>query len=157
MAYSRGLDLVEIQPTSRPPVVKIMDYGKHKYEQTKKAREAKKKQHAQEVKEMRFSAKISDHDYCYKMKHIREFLLNRDKVKASMRFRGREITHVELAKEVMEKLKKDTDDIARVEQEPKLEGNTMTLMLAPDPKKIKDYERLNAKKEAAEKAAEQEG
>jgi translation initiation factor IF-3 len=157
MAYNRGLDLVEIQPTSRPPVVKIMDYGKYKYEQTKKARDAKKKQHAQEVKEMRFSAKISDHDYGYKMKHIREFLLNRDKVKASMRFRGREITHVELGKEIMEKLKKDTDDIARVEQEPKLEGNTMTLMLAPDPKKIKDYERLNAKKEAAEKAAEQEG
>ncbi len=158
MAYRRGLDLVEIQPNSRPPVVKIMDYGKYKYEQAKKAREAKKKQHTQTVKEMRFSAKISDHDYGYKMKHIREFLLNRDKVKASMRFRGREITHVELGKEIMEKLKRDTADIARVEQEPKLEGNTMILMLAPDPKKIKDLERAKAKKEAAEKkAAEQEG
>lgn len=152
MAMQRGLDLVEIQPNSRPPVVKIMDYGKFKYDKTKKAREAKKKQHAQSVKEMRFSAKISDHDYGYKMKHVREFLLNRDKVKASIRFRGREITHVELGKEVMEKLKKDTEDIARIEQEPKLDGKTMTLMLGPDPQKLKVFERDLRKKEAEKKA-----
>ncbi len=157
IAYERGLDLVEIQPNSRPPVVKIMDYGKYKYEKSKKAKEAKKKQHTQTVKEMRFTAKISDHDYGYKMEHIREFLLNRDKVKASIRFRGREITHVELGKEIMEKLKRDTADIARVEQESKLEGSTMTLMLGPDPKKIKEYERKKAKEETAMEAEKQEG
>ncbi len=129
-----------------------MDYGKYKYEKSKKAKESRKKQHTQTVKEMRFSAKISDHDYGYKMRHVRDFLLHKDKVKASMRFRGREITHVERGKEIMEKLKADVEDIARVEQEPKLEGNTMTLMLGPDPKKIAIYER-KMKKEV-EKSAE---
>ncbi len=147
MAYEKGLDLVEVQADARPPVCRIMDYGKYKYDKSKRERAAKKKQHAQTVKEMRFSAKISDHDYGYKMKHVREFLLKKDKVKITVRFRGREITHIDLGEEVLEKLKKDVADIARVEQESKLEGRFLTMMLAPDSKKIAAYK---AKKKTEE-------
>ncbi len=139
LAHEKGLDLVEVQPNSRPPVCRIMDYGKFKYEKTKKARAVRKKQHTQEMKEMRFSAKISDHDYGYKLKHIRDFLLNKDRVKIAIRFRGREITHVEMGDELMERLRIDLDDISRVEQSSKLEGKQMTMMLAPDSKKIAVY------------------
>ena len=139
MAYNQGLDLVEVQPNTRPPVCRIMDYGKFKYEKTKKNKAARKKQQSGVVKEMRFSAKISAHDYSYKMQHIRDFLLNHDKVKVSVRFRGREITRLELGEALIDKLKKDVGDIASVEQESKMEGRSMIMMLAPDSKKISAY------------------
>jgi translation initiation factor IF-3 len=150
MAYSRGLDLVEVQANSRPPVCRIMDYGKFKYDKSKKSRISRKKQHTQSLKEMRFSAKISDHDYNYKKNHVRDFLLNKDKVKISIRFRGREINHVEMGQVVMERIKVDIDDIANVEQQSKLEGKQMTMMLAPDSKKIAIY-LTKQKKKASEK------
>jgi len=146
LAYKEGLDLVEVQPNSRPPVCRIMDYGKYKYEKSKKARASKKKQHAQTMKEMRFSAKISDHDYSYKKNHIREFLLNKDKVKIAIRFRGREITHTEMGYDLMQRLKADLDDIAHVEQQSKLEGRQMIMMLSPDSKKIAIYMAKQKKK-----------
>jgi len=139
LAFQRGFDLVEVQPNSKPPVCRIMDYGKYKYEKSKKAKAARKKQHTITIKEIRFSSKISEHDYGYKMKHIREFLLSKDKVKVTVRFRGREITHTELGAELLDKVKEDTKDIAQVESESKMEGRVMTMMLAPDNKRIKSY------------------
>lgn len=147
MAYDKGLDLVEVQPNARPPVCRILDYGKYRYKKSKKRKAMRKKQHTQTVKEMRFSTKISDHDYGYKMKHIREFLLNKDKVKVTIRFRGREITHTELGREVMDRLKEDVSDIARVEQESKMEGRHMIMMLAPDSKKMAAFEAKKKKEE----------
>ncbi|HHS49862.1 MAG TPA: translation initiation factor IF-3 [candidate division Zixibacteria bacterium] len=156
MAREKGLDLVEVQPNARPPVCRIMDYGKFKYDKTKKARAGRKKQQTQALKEMRFSAKISEHDYGYKMKHIREFLLNKDKVKVAIRFRGREITHLEMGDELMAKLMRDVDDIARVEQSSKLEGKQMIMMLAPDPKKIATYLAKQKKKEKEQNEKKQD-
>ncbi|MCK5832458.1 translation initiation factor IF-3 [bacterium] len=147
-AREKGLDLVEVQPNSRPPVCRIMDYGKFKYEKSKKARAVRKKQHTQTMKEMRFSAKISDHDYGYKMEHIRGFLLNKDRVKLTIKFRGREITHVEMGDELMNKLRRDLEDISRIEQQSKLEGKQMTMMLAPDSKKIATFLAKQKKKES---------
>lgn len=146
MAFDAGLDLVEVQPMAKPPVCKIMDYGKFKYEKEKKAKVARKKQHVGTVKEMRFSPKITDHDYSYKIKHIREFLLDKDKVKITVKFRGREITYTDQGEQLLERLKKDCEDIARIEQEPKLEGQAMSMMLAPDIKKIEQLKKAMSKK-----------
>jgi translation initiation factor IF-3 len=108
-----------------------MDYGKFKYEQSKRAKEAKKHQHVIHVKEMKFRPKTEDHDYQFKLKHIMSFLENGDKVKATVRFRGREMTHIELGRRILEKIVEDVQDIATVEQQPKLEGRNMTLVVAP--------------------------
>ena len=131
MAQEQGYDLVEVAPKSTPPVCRIMDYGKFKYEQSKRAKEAKKHQHVIHVKEMKFRPKTEDHDYQFKLKHVISFLESGDKVKATVRFRGREMTHIELGRRILEKIVEDTQEIASVEQQPKLEGRNMTLVVAP--------------------------
>ena len=131
IALEQGYDLVEVAEKASPPVCRIMDYGKYKYEQSKRAKEAKKHQHTIHVKEMKFRPKTEDHDYQFKLKHIKEFLAAGDKVKVTVRFRGREMTHTELGMRILEKLVGDTEDFASVEQQPKLEGRNMTLVLGP--------------------------
>ena len=126
-----GLDLVEVAPSARPPVVRIMDYGKYKYEQARKAREAKKKQHQVRVKEIKLRPKIEEHDFNFKVGHARRFLEEGNKVKLTMMFRGREMTHTELGAEVLEEFADAVEDIGERESEPKLEGRNMHMLLAP--------------------------
>ena len=130
-AEERGLDLVEVAPMARPPVVKIMDYGKYRFEQAKAARAAKKKQHVIQVKEVKYRPNISDHDFEFKTRHAREFLQEGNKVKLTLMFRGRQITHPELGLEVLERVFDEVKDIAKIEMASKLEGRNMTMVLAP--------------------------
>lgn len=131
IAAEAGLDLVEVAPNSRPPVCRIMDYGKYKYEQARKAKEAKKKQHTVTVKEIKLRPKIEEHDYGFKMRHARRFLGDGDKVKFTLRFRGREMTHPELGERVLEKIKDDLGDTIVVESDIRREGRTMTMLIGP--------------------------
>jgi translation initiation factor IF-3 len=131
LAKERGLDLVEISPTAQPPVCKIMDYGKFLYENEKKERAAKKKQKIITVKEVKFSINVDDHDYQTKKNHVLRFLGEGDKVKASLRFRGREMAHRNLGREMIDRLIKDVAEKAIVEFSPRMEGNTMHAILAP--------------------------
>jgi translation initiation factor IF-3 len=130
-AREKGLDLVEVAPQAEPPVCRIIDFGKFQYEAKKKANEAKKKQVVITVKEVKFRPGTDDHDYDYRMKHAREWLTDGDKVKATIWFRGREMTHRELGARILEKLEKDLLDIAEVEARPRMEGNQMFIILAP--------------------------
>ena len=116
---------------ARPPVVKIMDYGKYRFEQAKAARAAKKKQHVIQVKEVKYRPNISDHDFEFKTRHAREFLQEGNKVKLTLMFRGRQITHPELGLEVLERVFDEVKDIAKIEMASKLEGRNMTMVLAP--------------------------
>ncbi|WP_053218953.1 translation initiation factor IF-3 [Virgibacillus senegalensis] len=131
IAQTRNLDLVLVAPNAKPPVCRIMDYGKYRFEQQKKEKEARKKQKVINVKEVRLSPGIEDHDFNTKLRNARKFLEKGDKVKASIRFRGRAITHKELGQEVLEKLAEECKDISTVETKPKMEGRSMFLMLAP--------------------------
>ncbi|HKI86803.1 MAG TPA: translation initiation factor IF-3 [Thermoanaerobaculia bacterium] len=131
LAGERGLDLVEVAPTARPPVVKIMDYGKFKFEQQKAARAAKKKQHVIHLKEVKYRPGIDEHDFEFKTRHARKFLEEGNKVKLTMMFRGRQVTHSELGRDVLYRVFEEVNDIAKVETEPKLEGRNMTMVLAP--------------------------
>ena len=131
MAQEAGLDLVEISPNNNPPVVKILDVGKYKYQAQKKAAEARKKQKVVEVKEIKFRPMIDDHDYDVKMKAVKRFFEEGDKVKVTLRFRGREMAHMEIGMELLQKVKRDIDAIGKVEQEPKLEGRQMVMVMAP--------------------------
>lgn len=131
LARGRGLDLVEVAPNARPPVCKIMDYGKYKYELARKQREARKKQHTIHVKEVKLRPKIEEHDLAFKLRHARRFLDEGDKVKFTLMFRGREVTHPELGARVLERVQAELDDIAGVETRIAHEGRTMTMLLAP--------------------------
>ncbi|GBD41997.1 Translation initiation factor IF-3 [bacterium HR39] len=130
-AREAGLDLVEVAPNATPPVCKIMDYGKFKYEQQKKAAAARKKQKQSELKEIKMRPTIDEADFQVKMRKVREFLEEGDKVKITMRFRGREVTHPEVAMKVMERVREDVAELAKVEQMPRLEGRQMIMVLAP--------------------------
>ncbi|TWB42114.1 translation initiation factor 3 (bIF-3) [Nitrospirillum viridazoti] len=130
-AEEAGLDLVEVSPNAEPPVCKILDYGKFKYEAQKKAAEARKKQKIIEVKEIKLRPNIDDNDYDVKMRAARRFLEEGDKVKVTMRFRGREMAHQDLGMNVLVRVKDLLDDLAKVEQMPKLEGKQMIMILAP--------------------------
>ncbi|HET6469638.1 MAG TPA: translation initiation factor IF-3 [Geminicoccaceae bacterium] len=130
-AEEAGLDLVEVSPTAAPPVCKILDYGKFKYEAQKKANAARKKQRVIEVKEIKMRPSIDDNDYGIKMRKVREFLEEGDKVKVTMRFRGREMAHQHLAMDLLNKVKEEIADLAKVEQMPKLEGRQMIMVMAP--------------------------
>jgi translation initiation factor IF-3 len=130
-AEEAGLDLVEVSPTARPPVCKILDYGKFKYEAQKKAAEARKKQKVIEVKEIKLRPGIDDNDYDIKMRKVREFLTEGDKVKVTMRFRGREMAHQHLGMEVLTKVRDQVIDLGKVEQMPRLEGRQMVMVMAP--------------------------
>jgi translation initiation factor IF-3 len=130
-AREKGLDLVEVAATADPPVCRIIDFGKFQYEAKKKANEAKKKQVTITVKEVKFRPGTDDHDYDYRMKHAREWLEDGDKVKATIWFRGREMTHRELGARILEKLEKDLLDVGEVEARPRMEGNQMFIILGP--------------------------
>ena len=131
IAEDRGLDLVEVAPTARPPVCKIMDYGKFKYEQAKKAKKAKQASHSVKVKTIQFRPKTDDHDYDFKKKHIVTFLQAGNKVKIVMRFRGREISHVDLALEFLRHLVVELQEFGAPESEPQREGRLITFVMAP--------------------------
>jgi translation initiation factor IF-3 len=131
MAADAGLDLVEIAPNADPPVCKILDFGKYKYEEQKKKNEAKKKQKIIEVKEVKFRPSIDDHDYDVKMRSMQKFIGEGDKVKVTMRFRGRELAHQELGMDVLMRVKGDLDTVAKVEQFPRMEGRQMTMVVSP--------------------------
>ena len=126
-----GLDLVEVQPNVDPPVCKILDYGKYKYEAQKRANEARKKQKIIEVKEIKLRPNIDEHDYQVKMRNVVKFLSGGDKVKVTLRFRGREMAHQELGANVLTRVREETDEIAKIEAMPKMEGRQMIMVLAP--------------------------
>jgi translation initiation factor IF-3 len=130
-AQEAGLDLVEIAPNSSPPVCKILDYGKYKYQAQKKAAEARKKQKVVEVKEIKLRPMIDDHDYDVKMRSMQRFFEEGDKVKVTLRFRGREMAHQELGYQLLNRVKDDTLKVAKVEQEPRFEGRQVVMVLAP--------------------------
>ena len=131
MAADAGLDLVEISPNADPPVCKILDFGKYKYEEQKKKNEARKRQKVIEVKEVKFRPSIDDHDYDVKMRSMHKFIGEGDKVKVTMRFRGRELAHQELGMDVLMRVKGDLDPVAKVEQFPRMEGRQMTMVVSP--------------------------
>ncbi|WP_337998091.1 translation initiation factor IF-3 [Oleispirillum naphthae] len=130
-AFAAGLDLVEISPNAEPPVCKILDYGKFKYEIQKKRAEAKKKQKVIEIKEIKVRPNIDDNDYNIKMRSVRRFLEEGDKVKVTLRFRGRELAHQELGVKVLDRIRDEVADLAKVEQYPRMEGRQMIMVIAP--------------------------
>ena len=130
-AEETGLDLVEISPDAEPPVCKILDFGKYKYQEQKKAAEARKHQKVVEVKEIKMRPGIDDHDYAVKMRAINRFFEEGDKVKVTLRFRGREMAHQQLGMNVLLRVKADTEPVAKVESEPRFEGRQMVMVLAP--------------------------
>lgn len=134
MAEERGLDLVEVAPNAVPPVCRIMDYGKYRYEQTKKEREARKNQKQVELKQIRLEPKTDEHDVDVKTTQARRFLLEGDKVKFNVRFRGREIYHPDIGREMLERIAETLRDVATIEQRPLMEGRVLSLTLAPNGK-----------------------
>ena len=145
-----GLDLVEVSPNSRPPVCRILDFGKYKYDQAKKAATSKKKQHSISIKGMRFRPKIDEHDYQFKMRHVRAFLEQGNKVKCFVLFRGREKAHTEYGTRILKRLAEDLAEIAIVENRPKMEGNSMTMLVSPVAAPTKGKQKAKGKKEAPE-------
>jgi translation initiation factor IF-3 len=135
LAKGQGFDLVEVAPTAEPPVCRIMDYGKFRYEQQKKQQEAKKKQTTIQLKEIKLRPKTDEHDFHTKVKHIRRFIEGGDRCKVTVFFRGREIVHNQKGKEILERVVGELNDIAKVEQTPQFEGRTMNMVLAPTGKK----------------------
>jgi len=130
-AVEAGFDLVEVSPNADPPVCKILDFGKYKYEEQKRRNEARKKQKVIEVKEIKLRPGIDDHDYDVKMRSMLKFIDEGDKVKVTMRFRGRELAHQELGMNVLMRVKDDLDKVAKVEQVPRMEGRKMTMVMSP--------------------------
>ena len=130
-AETVGLDLVEISPNAKPPVCKIMDFGKYKYEQQKRESEAKKKQKITDVKEVKFRPNTDQHDYDVKLRNVIRFLENGDKVKVTLRFRGREMAHQNLGRELLQRVAEDVKELGKVENMPKVEGRQMIMMVAP--------------------------
>lgn len=130
-AFNLGLDLVEIQPNVDPPVCKILDYGKYKYEAQKRKNEAKKKQKIIEIKEIKLRPNIDSNDFLVKMKQVKKFIDNGDKVKITLRFRGREMAHQDIGVSVLDRVKENTEELCKIEAMPKLEGRQMVMILAP--------------------------
>jgi translation initiation factor IF-3 len=131
IAEEQGFDIVEVSPEAKPPVCKLMDYGKFKYEQQKKAAEARKKQKVIEIKEIKMRPTIDDHDYDVKMRAMKRFFEEGDKVKVTLRFRGREMAHQNIGMELLGRIQKDTEPFSKIEQYPKIEGRQMMMVLAP--------------------------
>ncbi len=150
IAEDLGLDLIEIAPTASPPTCKIMDYGKYKYENKKKAAASRKNQVIVVIKEIQMRPRTDQHDFETKMKHARRFLLDGDKVKINLRFMGREMSHQEMGLEVIKKAIDYVKDLCLVESQPKTEGKNMFTMLAPDPAKIKEYLKAHPAKNTKE-------
>ena len=154
-AREHGLDLVEVAPNSRPPVCRILDYGKYKYELAKKDKLAKKKQHSFHLKEMRYRPKIDQHDFDFKTKHVREFLEAGSKVKVFVMFRGREMAHTEFGRKILDRVAEQLEEISLIENPPKLEGRTMTMILGPKPEVIKKMKEARAAKIDQEQKAKE--
>jgi len=152
-AQEYGLDLVEVSPMAKPPVCKIMDYGKFKYEEKKKASEAKKKQVVVHLKEVKLRPKTEEHDYDFKVRNVKRFLEEGNKAKVTIMFRGREITHRELGQQILDEVTKDTKDIAVVEQSPRMEGRSLFMILAPNPKVAQRARELARQAALAQKPA----
>ena len=131
LAEEVGLDLVEVSPNAKPPVCKIMDYGKYQYEKNKRAREARKKQSKVVLKGMQFRPDTAEHDYQFKKRHVEDFLKNGWKVRATVRFRGREMLHTDLGRSLLSRLRDDLEEIADVEQPPRMETRIMSMILSP--------------------------
>ena len=136
LAQEKGLDLVEVSPTARPPVCRIMDYGKFKYEQSKRERKARKKQHVMHLKEVKLRPKVAEHDYDFKVEHARQFLEKRDKVKFTVTFRGREMAHQELGHQMLQQVIADLAEIAAPESIPRSEGRTLVMIMLPKAPKV---------------------
>ncbi|HEY8208169.1 MAG TPA: translation initiation factor IF-3 [Myxococcaceae bacterium] len=157
-SHEFGLDLVEVNPMAKPPVCKIMDYGKFKYEEKKKASEAKKKQVVVHLKEVKLRPKTEDHDYDFKVRNVKRFLEEGNKARITIMFRGREITHKELGQALLDDVVKDVKDVGIIEQPPRMEGRQMFMILAPNPKvaqRARDLARNQAiAREQAEKSAQ---
>jgi translation initiation factor IF-3 len=154
MARSRGLDLVEVAPNAVPPVCRLMDYGKFRYEQSRKERESRKHQHVVELKEIRLQPKIDDHDLMTKGRQAMRFLEAGDRVKFTVRFRGREMAHPEIGRQILEQLAETLRPYATLEQVPRLEGRTMTILLAPLKQKQSQAERERERERARERGQE---
>jgi translation initiation factor IF-3 len=135
IAESFGMDLVEVAPGARPPVCKVIDFGKFMYEKKKKEKEAKKKQHTIQVKELRFRPTTDDHDLEFKTRHAREFLEGGDKVKATVQFRGRDMLYTEQGEELLKDLAEELDDVSKIESQPTMEGRRMIMILSPSKNK----------------------
>ncbi len=144
MAQELGLDLVEISPTSRPPVCRIMDFGKYKYEQSKKQKQSKRKQHTFQIKEVKFRPKTEEHDYQFKKRHAEEFLERHFKVKITVMFRGREMDHREMGYKILDRLVKDLAHVGNVDRQPEFEGRLMVMYLAPLPKVVQQKQKKKA-------------
>lgn len=153
LAEEVGLDLVEVSPNAEPPVCKILDFGKYKYELQKKAAEARKKQKTVDIKEIKVRPNIEDHDYAVKIKAARKFLNNEDKVKVTLRFRGREMAHKDLAAKLLDRIRDDLADLSKVEMYPKMEGRQMIMILSYDKTAV---ERLAVAQKEAEAKAQKE-
>jgi translation initiation factor IF-3 len=143
-AQERNLDLVEVSPTSKPPVCRVMDFGKFKYEQNKKAQKARKKQHVTHLKEVKLRPKIEEHDYSFKVEHGRQFLLEHDKVKFTVMFRGREMAHPEAGFRLLQKVVRDLEEVGQVEIPARMEGRSMTLLMIPRASALKPGEKKPA-------------
>lgn len=156
IALERGLDLVEVAPNAKPSVCRIMDYGKHKYEQSKREKQAKKKQKVISVKEIRMSPKIDDHDFNVKIRSVDRFLKAGNKVKVTIRFRGREIVHTGIAKQKLDELAKRVKDSSVVERVPKLEGKNMIMILVPKTEETKTGNTKTAETEKVSKTTADE-
>ena len=151
LALEREADLVEIVPKAKPPVCKIISYGKFKYEQAKKDKFQRKHQHVSVLKELRFHPNTDKHDFDFKARHAEQFLLDGHKVKATVMFRGRQITRIEQGQILLDRLAERTADLARIDQPPKMEGRSMTMLLVPERKRKKDKKSPETKTDANEK------
>jgi translation initiation factor IF-3 len=157
-AMDEGFDLVEVNPMAKPPVCKIMDYGKFKYDEKKKQNEAKKKQVVVQLKEVKLRPRTEEHDYQVKIGKIREFLQEANKARVTVMFRGREITHRELGQNVLQRVIEDTREVAVIESAPRMEGRQMFMILAPNPKMLqRQRDQAKAKADAAARAAQAPG
>ena len=155
-AEAVGLDLVEVSPNADIPVCKILDFGKYKYEQQKKAAEARKKQKTVDVKEIKVRPNIEDHDYMVKLKAAKKFLGNEDKVKVTLRFRGREMAHKNMAAKLLDRIRDDLAELSKVEFHPKMEGRQMIMILAPDKTAAERVAKLRAEEAKQAKLREKE-
>jgi translation initiation factor IF-3 len=156
-AQDLGLDLVEVNPKAEPPVCKLLDFGKYKYEEKKRAREAKRKQTSVDIKEIKLRPKTDQHDLAFKVRAARRFLENGNKVKFTVRFRGREITHPEKAQDQLDHVVRECEDLSNVEVRPMMEGRTMTLLIAPKPAVMQKVSQMKAAAEKARQQALKEG
>lgn len=149
MARERGLDLVEVAPNETPPVCRILDFNKFRYEEQRREREAKKKHHVAKLKEVKFKPHIEEHDYQVKLRKLRDFLMRGDQAKVTMVYRGRELAHTELGKKILDRLIDDLKTVSRVERSPLLDGRFMTMVFGADRQKIKQAERQSQRQQRA--------